>query len=169
MVLENAQKWLEKADRTHREHFSIQLNHYSDILKIYAKLQWEKKDFETAQKFLEYMMDNNINHITRNFSSLNQKEKEDFYDKIVTDLNLYFDRSIQYYYQKKDQAILQSILNRRISTKGFLLNDEQKLDPSYDKAQAESALVTSTDIENYSPPYQIRPYVILNSSSPRLH
>ena len=31
------------------------------------------------------------------------------------------------YDQKKDQAILQSILNRRISTKGFLLNDEQKI------------------------------------------
>lgn len=125
--LENANKYYMQADELYKKYYPTEMNAYTELLKTKANIAWAENKQEQACAILEQMMDNHIALIKNNFVALSEKEKQDFFDRITEDQNLYFDYNIQTFRTTKNVTILESILNRRLVTKGFILNDQNKI------------------------------------------
>ena len=125
--LENANNYYMQADELYKEYYPTEMNAYTELLKTKANMAWAENKQEQACISLEQMMDNHIAFIKNNFVALTEKEKQDFFDRITEDQNLYFDYNIQTFRTTKNGEILESILNRRLVTKGFILNDQNKI------------------------------------------
>jgi CHAT domain-containing protein len=123
----NALKWLNEAKKSFTSVYPTTNNSYTTILSTESILSYDRGDYNQSLSALEKMMDLHINFIQNNFSNLSQIEKEQFYNQITEDLNLYFKLSINIYLKTDDTEILRSILNRRIVTKGFIINDQNKI------------------------------------------
>ena len=133
----NGKKWLDKAFDTFNKFYTTELNEYSQLLKVKARLHILENRTSAAYLAVEEMMDNHLNFLNNNFSSLSEKEKADFYDRVNEDLSYYFFVSFATYAEKEDAAILEAIVNLRMETKGFILNNQNKI---------KSAILNSGDI-----------------------
>jgi tetratricopeptide (TPR) repeat protein len=125
--LENANEYYRQADELFTSVYSKEINTYTELLKTKASISWAENKQEEACTALEQMMDNHIVFIRNNFVTLTEKEKQDFFDRITEDQNIYFDYSVQTFQTTQNEDILKSILNRRLVTKGFILNDQNKI------------------------------------------
>ena len=128
--LKNGQKWMNKAFEIYNQYFPQELNQYSQLLKLRAKFLVANNKTTDAYKAVSEMMQNNMNFLANNFTSLSEKEKEEFYDRVTDDLSYYFFVAFRSYNETNEVSILERIVNLRMETKGFILNNQNKIKES---------------------------------------
>jgi tetratricopeptide (TPR) repeat protein len=98
---------------------------YLQALEQKAIIQWNLKDISGAKASFQIVLDNTRNYITKYFNTLNDNEKNLYWEKTQNMLQRYY-AFVQDNY-KTDADLKNQMLNTVITTKGFLLNGSSKL------------------------------------------
>jgi CHAT domain-containing protein len=125
--LSQGAKYVEKAEQTFKSKYTTDLVIYSDFIRVRALLYFKQGNYQQANEALDQLINKHIDFIDNNFSSLSQIEKEKLYSQINKDLNLYYNLSIEIYNKTQNPKILTAVFNARLKTKGFILNDQNKI------------------------------------------
>ncbi len=98
---------------------------YIQALEQKAIIQWNLKDVAGAKASFQMVLDNTQNYITNFFNTLNDNEKNLYWEKTQNMLQRYYAFVLSNY--KTDPELVKQMLNTLIVTKGFLLNGSSKL------------------------------------------
>jgi tetratricopeptide (TPR) repeat protein len=98
---------------------------YLQALEQKAIIQWNLKDIAEAKSSFQTVLDNTRNYIANYFNTLNDNEKNLYWEKTQSMLQRYY-AFVQDNY-KTDPELVKQMLNTVITTKGFLLNGSSKL------------------------------------------
>lgn len=91
------------------------------LLKTEALLYWYQNDVAEASKTFQRLVQDYREHIARNFVSMSEYEKEQFFNTLKNDLSL-FNAYVLDIYDKDPVALYEEIYNNTINTKALLLN-----------------------------------------------
>lgn len=98
---------------------------YLQALEELAITQWNLNQTQEAKKSFQTVLDNTRNYITTYFNTLNDNEKNLYWEKTSVTLQHYYAFVLSNY--QKDSSMIKQLLNTVIVTKGFLLNGSSKL------------------------------------------
>lgn len=98
---------------------------YNQALEQKAIILWNLEDVAGAKYSFQMVLDNTRNYITNYFNTLNDNEKNLYWEKTQSMLQRYY-AFVQSNY-KSDPDLVKQMLNTVITTKGFLLNGSSKL------------------------------------------
>lgn len=98
---------------------------YIQSLEDLALTQWQNNQIAEAKANYQAVIDNTQTYINTFFSSLNDNEKTLYWEKTTTLLHRYYSFILANY--SKDAALVNSLFNTLINTKGFLLNTSSKI------------------------------------------
>ena len=98
---------------------------YLQALEQKAIIQWNLKDIAGAKTSFQTVLDNTQNYIANFFNTLNDNEKNLYWEKTQSMLQRYYAFVLSNY--KTDPELVKQMLNTLIVTKGFLLNGSSKL------------------------------------------
>ncbi|HWY13154.1 MAG TPA: CHAT domain-containing tetratricopeptide repeat protein [Bacteroidia bacterium] len=98
---------------------------YIQSLEDLALTQWLGGQIAEAKTNYQIVIDNTQNYINTFFNSLNDNEKTLYWEKTNTLLHRYYSFVVANY--TKEPALLTSLYNTLVNTKGFLLNTSSKI------------------------------------------
>lgn len=98
---------------------------YIQALEELAIVQWNLNDIASAKETYQHVLDVNRNYISTYFNTLNENEKNLYWEKTRNTLQRYYGFVHANY--NRDSALVKQMLNTVIVTKGFLLNGSSKL------------------------------------------
>lgn len=98
---------------------------YLHALEELAITQWNLNQIPQAKQSFQVVLDNTRNYITTYFNTLNDNEKNLYWEKTGVTLQHYYAFVKANY--KQDSTLIPQMLNTVIVTKGFLLNGSSKL------------------------------------------
>lgn len=98
---------------------------YLQALEELAITQWNLNQIPQAKQSFQTVLDNTRNYITTYFNTLNDNEKNLYWEKTGVTLQHYYAFVLSNY--QKDSTLIPQLLNTVIVTKGFLLNGSSKL------------------------------------------
>jgi CHAT domain-containing protein len=91
------------------------------LLKTEALLYWYQNNVAEASKTFQRLVQNHREHIARNFVSMSEYEKEQFFNTLKSDLSL-FNAYVLDIHDTDPTALYEDIYNNTINTKALLLN-----------------------------------------------
>lgn len=98
---------------------------YIQALEEMAIIQWNLNDINGAKETYQRVLDDTRNYISEYFNTLNENEKNLYWEKTRNTLQRYY--SFVHANNGADTALVKQVLNTVIITKGFLLNGSSKL------------------------------------------
>ncbi len=98
---------------------------YIQSLEDLALTQWHNNQIAEAKANYQIVIDNTQNYINTFFNSLNDNEKTLYWEKTNSLLHRYYSFIVANY--SKDVALVNSLYNTLVNTKGFLLNTSSKI------------------------------------------
>ena len=98
---------------------------YIQSLEDLALTQWQGGQISDAKANYQVVIDNTQNYINTFFNSLNDNEKTLYWEKTTALLHRYYSFVVANYV--KEPALLTSLYNTLVNTKGFLLNTSSKI------------------------------------------
>lgn len=98
---------------------------YIQALEEMAIIQWNLNDITSAKETYQRVLDDTRNYITNYFNTLNDNEKNLYWEKTRNTLQRYYGFVHANY--DRDSTLVYQMLNTVIVTKGFLLNNSSKL------------------------------------------
>lgn len=122
---QKAQEYLDRANKYYSSKIAS-----SDIkfklLKTQALVFWFKGDLEKSNAAFLSLVETYRQHINQNFISMSEYEKEQFYNTLKSDFNLFNAYALEL--DPTQHAVLyEAMLNNALNTKALLLNESNKI------------------------------------------
>jgi CHAT domain-containing protein len=97
------------------------------LLKTQALLNWYQGDINRSTEAFLSLIRSYRQHIAQNFIAMSEYEKEQFYNTLKSDFNLFNAYSLGNYASPGGHALLEEMYNNALNTKALLLSETNKI------------------------------------------
>ncbi|HEY5690044.1 MAG TPA: CHAT domain-containing protein [Cyclobacteriaceae bacterium] len=120
-----AQEYLNRANKYYSDKITTSDVKFK-LLKTQALVYWSQGDLEKSDQAFLTLVNAYRDHINQNFISMSEYEKEQFYNTLKSDFNLFNAYALQQL-DSKSSTLIEAMLNNAINTKAILLNESNKI------------------------------------------
>lgn len=97
------------------------------LLKTQALLHWYQGDIEKSNEAFLSLIRSYRQHIAQNFVAMSEYEKEQFYNTLKSDFNLFNAYALDNYTSRGANVLFEEMYNNALNTKALLLNETNKI------------------------------------------